>query len=188
MTKFTIKNYLICWLRIWPITLVFVLAGLGFGVWASSSLVQSYRSGATILIVNPAENVVSTDYTTIMNSRMVSEEARKGLDDDDDDICTLLGTGVGNVLNVSADCTSSVEESERLLAGGVGAFESAVRSIYEDDTIRVTKVSGDMKAVETVTGQDYAFKIVVPVFAAMALSAIVAFIWLDYKSSESRKK
>ena len=186
--KFTIKDLLNCWLKLWPVVLALTLLGLGLGVIMASGEDQSYKSRVSILVVNSVESFLPTDYVGIINSPLVIDPAkvRAGIGEDAD--CNILAAGIGNVLGVTAECFSEAEDSEALAISAVPVIADVLNDIYGDQAPSVVVLSEPNAALATSSSGDYAMKVVVPAFVGLALSVAIAFVKIDYTTSKQKKK
>lgn len=186
MTKFSVKNIIIYWLKMWPITLVLLVLGAGVGVMAATEMQQSYKTAASVLVVNEDANTVSSDYVGVLNSQMLLGRVGERLDGAGG--CTLLSSGVGNVLTISTSCTSNEEDSVRFTEMAIEVFTEMIKELYGYGDIKITKLSGELVATESVSRGDYIAQIAMPIGAALVLSAVAAFVRFDYVNGKQRKK
>lgn len=185
--ELTVKNYLKCWLKIWPATVLLVGLGVGVGLWSMSRIQQSFVSEARILVVNTTEGVLPADHIGVVNNSGIVAEAKQqsGVDSS---CSAVAATVTGNTVNIAAICASSAEDSQALARAVIEEFRNVSSKIYGEEEVKITVLTGASKGEEVVTAPDYAMKLVVPVFAGIVVSAAVAFVRLDSKVRHQSKK
>lgn len=170
----------------WPVTLVLLALGVFGGVFAATSMRQSYVSTVKILVVNSDTGVISTDYVGLLNSPVVISAARDNVGADEE--CTLQSTGSGNVLTIVASCFSSEEDSEKFAAETIAVFTQKIENLYGSDSVAVDNLFDEIKAVKALSEQDFAARIIMMIAAGLLLSGVIAFVRFDYTNSKQRKK
>lgn len=183
MIRLTFKNYFCRWVRIWPVTIILVIAGLGAGILLANRLTQSYKGSMSILVVNDTIGTTFTDYTSIMNSVIVKDEVKRRVNIDS---CSPAATNLGNVVTVSADCVS-VDDSQKVLSSALEVFDETMEEIYGSGAVSVTVLS-EVAAEKTVSNQDGVVRVGGGVLAGFAVSLIVAFVLFDLEASRTKKK
>ncbi|MFV0484952.1 MAG: hypothetical protein ACK5MU_01840 [Candidatus Saccharimonadales bacterium] len=186
--KFTIKNLFIYWIKTWPVIVILMVVGAGIGAVSASNLKQSYKSSTSILVAGTNESVMATDYAGIANSNLVVSQALEetGIPSG---VCTSVAVNTGNILGITVECSASGDDSKALVLGVVDVFSREVADIYGlDEEASVVQLSGDVTAVAQLTQKDRITNIAVPVIAGFVISAVVAFVRFDYKTSKRSKK
>ena len=185
MKEFTIKNIFKCWLKLWPATVILIVAGAGIGVWQAKSLTQRYETNTKVLIVNNDNSALAADYAGLAGSMLVREtaEERAGTTG-----CSTGGAGAGNVVTLSVACTESEEDALKLLATLRDTYEEKLKELYGDKIERVVVISGESAVKTKVTGKTKLMKAAVPVVGGMLLSLAIAFVYTDYITRKHGKK
>ena len=186
MTKFSIKNIFVYWLKMWPITVIFIILGAVFGVLAAIDMEQSYVSTASVLVRNQDPTAVPGDYLGIMNSRVMLDDAISSSGTNSD--CSLLTVGSGNVLTITATCLSSKEDSKALEESAIKIFEKKVGDLYGEENVEVVNLSGEVETAKAVSEQDYVARIVAAVLAGFLISGVIAFVRFDYNNTKKLRK
>ena len=185
MKEFTIKNLVKYWCKIWPLTLILIVAGVGAGFMLVKTTKQSYEANIDVLVINSDRNAVANDYASLFTSDLVEGVVTENSDYAD---CSTDTKTTGNVVNITTSCGGSGSQALKFNELLVEQFSAVASQLYEDNLDEVTILSSDKEAKPTVTTSTKLMKIAVPVIAAIATSMVVAFIGLDIKVSKAEKK
>ena len=183
-TQFTIPNLFKFWLKMWPLTLILTVFGFIAGVYLASQAQQSYSGTISILVTNMPDNVVASDYSGIINSKVF---VARILEDTNlaESSCVIAATNTGNILNVSTQCPKS-EDVETVQAALADTFVTLTNEIYAtQDPLTVTTLTSEF-ALPLISASQQAFKVFALTVAGFLFSAVITFIVFDYKTSKDK--
>lgn len=187
MKEFTITNIFKCWLKMWPITIILVLLG-AVGGWVSVKNTPTvYSMRQSLLIMDERDGSSAAEYAGLANSDLVSNPAFR--DAAVNAGCKLVAGGANHIVSFTASCPSNEEESKKLVSSAMTNFIEWAQDIYGKDNFKVVKLSNEPKVVEPATPPaNKTIKIATPAVVMLAVSAVIAFVRLDYKVSKGNGK
>ena len=187
MKEFTITNIFRCWLKMWPITVVLVILGLGAGWFSTRGVVPEYTVEVDLLIVDERDGSNAVEYAGLANSDLVSNPTFNTAAVNDK--CTMVASGKGDIISFVATCPTNQEEAERLANAAAENFTAWAQDIYGEDNFKTVSLADKSKDTHVaVNYPNKLAKILVPGLAMLVVSLVIAFVYLDYKVSKGHGK
>lgn len=187
MKEFTITNVFRCWLKMWPMTVILVILGLGAGWLSAKNVMPEYSAEVDLLIIDERDGSNAVEYAGLANSDLVSNPAFKKAAVDDG--CTLSATGKGDIIAFVSNCPTNEDEARHLANTAAENFTGWAQDIYGAENFKTIELSEEPTSVSAKPAtRSKIVKLLVPGVAMLVLSAVIAFIYLDYKVSKGHGK
>lgn len=180
---FSLKTVILFWLKHWPITIILVALGGLVGFMTTRSTGPSFTSEATFLVVNQTKSPNPIDYSRIAGSAVVLDRAYKAANISKDS-CTTENSPAGDIVVVKAICSTNADDSKKMTSSIETEFSNALSEYYEDGAPKVFDISGESNVIADDGSSSRLLKTLLFSFTGLALSAVISFIWVDFKSSK----